>query len=154
MVDEHRVERPSPILRYFEDALGPLLPEPDFHRLTSYDAAVAATSAHGDLHRCLRCAEWAVGLAAARRQVVGAGTDRWSGRLGEVLRQVRDAGQAIEFALLARLPGVSATNVEMVAWIDDVVALAAEVARATGWEAVPWEDLLVELIGYEPPEDG
>ena len=35
-------------------------------------------------------------------------------------------------------------------WVDDAVAAAKALADKTGWESVPWEALLVELIAMEP----
>lgn len=157
MASEH-VERPSPVLRYFEDALGPLLPEAHYRRMAAHDPAVADTTSRHDLHRALRCAEWAVELAGGGEKL-GAGDEAVPAehqhpgrRLAQVLRQAWDAGEAVEFAVLASIPGVDGTNLELVRWIDDVVEVARRVAEDDGWDAVPWEELLVELIGYEPSE--
>ena len=152
-----RVERPSPVLRYFEDALGPLLPEDHYRRMAAHDAAVAGTTSRHDLHRALRCAEWAVELAGGETLVgddedVAVEHQHPGRRLAQALRQAWDAGEAVEFAVLASIPGVDGTNLELVRWIDDVVEVARRVASQDGWDAVAWEDLLVELIGYEPSE--
>ena len=166
MASEH-VERPSPILRYFEDALGPLLPEDHYRRMAAHDAAVAETTSRHDLRRALRCAEWAVELAGGGEKLAG-DSEKPGGaregvavehqhpgrRLAQVLRQAWDASEAAEFAVLASIPGVGGTNLELVRWIDDVVEVARRVAAKDGWDAVPWEELLVELLSYEPSEAG
>ncbi len=144
-------ETPSPILRYLVDALAEALPEADYDRLTSHDEAIAATTSQGDTRRALRCADWAVELAGEIEKDGGHHPLR---RLGEVLHQARQAGAALEIGIMTKLPGVHAPDVETVEWIDDVVAVAKEVAERSGWVAVPWEDLIVELVEVEPEEAG
>lgn len=41
------------------------------------------------------------------------------------------------------------TDVELT-WVDDAVAAANAAAKEVGWNSVPWEALLIELIAMEP----
>ena len=136
--------RPSEMLVYLDDALEKVLPEDEFHKLEAHDAEIARTTSHGDFHRCLRCAEWAVELTARPEHTHLRHLAR---QLEAVLHEFHDADWAFEFGIFT--PGRAVTDVEL-AWVDDAVAVAGAAAGASGWAAVPWEQLLVELIALEP----
>ena len=141
MSDQEAITSPSEMLRYFDDALEQVLPDGEYAKLQAHDAAVAATTSRHDFRRCLRCAEWAVGLTAEP------GHAHLGHKLRGVLHELRQTSWATDFGIMTPSPTV--TSVEL-AWIDDAVEVAQKVAEQSGWEAVAWEDLLVELIAMEP----
>jgi len=135
---------PSEMLTYLDDALEKVLPEAEFEKLERHDAEIAVTTSHGDFHRCLRCAEWAVELGSRAEHSHLRHLVR---ELEGALREFHDADWAFEFGIFT--PGRAITDVEL-AWVDDAVTVASAAAETSGWAAVPWEELLVELIGLEP----
>ena len=60
---------------------------------------------------------------------------------------MKDTGWAIEFGIWT--PGRTVTDVELT-WVDDAIKVAQEAAATSGWAAVPWVNLLEELIAIEP----
>jgi hypothetical protein len=145
------VKTPSPMLVYLDDALENALPDNELARLNAYDAEVAKTTSHGDFHRCFRCAQWAVDLLSPPEH---SHLRHLIHRLERVLHEVHDSDFALEFAVLGKVertaPQASPVLDEELTWVDDAMAAAKAVAEKSGWEAVPWEALLVELIAMEP----
>jgi hypothetical protein len=135
---------PSPMLVYLDDALEGALPESELSKLNAHDDEVAKTTSHHDLHRCFRCAEWAVDLLSPPehshlRHLVH--------KLEKVLHEVHDSDWAMEFGMfVSRHPVLD----EELTWVDDAVAAAKAVAEKAGWDSVPWEALLIQLIAMEP----
>lgn len=143
-MSEDAPKSPSRILVFLDDKLEEVLPEDEYAKLTKHDAEIASTTSHGDFHRCFRCAEWAVELTGRpehshlRHLVLD---------LEAALHEVRETGWAVEFGIMT--PGRTVTDVE-VTWVDEAVKVAQSAAQQSGWAAVPWEQLLVDLIALEP----
>jgi hypothetical protein len=135
---------PSEMLRYFDDSLEKVLPEDEYQKLTSHDSEIASTTSRGDFHRCFRCAEWAVELAANPEH---SHLHHLVRELRAVVHEIHDTDWALEFGILR--PGRTVTDVELT-WVDDVVKVAQVAAEKSGWASVPWERLLEELIAIEP----
>ena len=150
------------MLRYLDDAFEKVLPDEEYQKLTAHDADMARTTSRGDFHRCFRCAEWAVELAAQSEQSgqpQPLGQPQPSGQnekshlhhlasgLKEVLHEIKDTGWALEFGIFK--PGRTVTDVELT-WVDDAIKVAQAAAEQSGWGAVPWENFLAELIAIEP----
>ncbi len=135
---------PSEILRYIDDSLEKILPEDEYRKLTALDTEMAATTSRGDFHRCFRCAEWAVALAGASEHSHLA---RLVTELKTALHEFHDMDWAIDFGIFR--PGRTVTDVEL-SWVDDALKVAQAVAQESGWDAVPWEELLRQLIAIEP----
>jgi hypothetical protein len=135
---------PSEMLRYLDDALEKVLPDDQYQKLTSHDAAMAETTSRGDFHRCFRCAEWAVELADQPEQ---SHLQHLATELKRVVHELHDTDWAVEFGIFT--PGRTITDVELT-WVDDAVKVAQAAAQKSGWDAVPWERLLEELIAIEP----
>jgi hypothetical protein len=144
--DDHHTETktPSEMLRYIDDSLEKVLPDDEYSKLTQHDAEIAKTTSRGDFHRCFRCAEWAVQLAT---QSEHSHLDHLVTRLKVIVHEIHDTDWAVEFGVLT--PGRTVTDVELT-WVDDAIAIAQAVAQKSGWGAVPWEQLLEELIAIEP----
>jgi hypothetical protein len=135
---------PSEMLRYLDDALEKVLPDDQYQKLTAHDAELAETTSRGDFHRCFRCAEWAVELAGEPQH---SHLHHLVTELKTVVHEIRDTDWAVEFGIFT--PGRTITDVELT-WVDDAVKVAQAVAEKSGWDAVPWERLLEELIAIEP----
>jgi hypothetical protein len=134
------------MLRYIDDSLEKVLPDDEYQKLTAHDAEIAQTTSRGDFHRCFRCAEWAVELADGKEN---SHVHHLLTALRAVIHELHDTDWAIEFGLTT--PGRTVTDVELT-WVDDAIKVAQAVAEKTGWDSVPWERLLEELIAIEPSE--
>jgi hypothetical protein len=139
-----RKKTPSEMLRYLDDSLEKVLPDDQYQKLTAHDEEMAATTSRGDFHRCFRCAEWAVDLAAEGEH---SHLQHLMTKLKAVVHEIRDTDWAVEFGIFT--PGRTITDVELT-WVDDAITVAQAVAQKSGWDAVPWERLLEELIAIEP----
>ena len=142
MPDESEVTSPSPIIEYLVEQLDLVLPEADKARLAGYADAVARSTHHGDLHRAWRCAGWAVDLAERSAH----------SHLGEVTHALKekhklwkDSWFGAEFGIM-KADGVGPGRDIEIQWVDDAAAIAASVGRESGWDSVPWEALLTELL--------
>lgn len=133
---------PSPVIEYLVDQLDQVLPEFDRARLGAHGEAVARTTHHGDLHRAWRCAGWAVDLAerSGHSHLAQAAQG-----LKEVHQLWKDSWFGAEFGIAVR-DGVGPGRDIELQWVDDAVVVAKGVAKESGWAAVPWEDLLTELL--------
>ena len=132
------------MLEYLDDALQAVLPDDEYAKLTKFDEAIARTTDRGDFHRCLHCARWAVSLAD---RPGNSRADGFADGLRKVVDELRDTSYAVEFGLFT--PGRTVTDVEL-AWVDRAVKTAEAVAGTAGWDAVPWERLVEELVAMEP----
>jgi hypothetical protein len=132
------------MLRYLDDSLEKVLPESEYQKLTAHDGEMATTTSRGDFHRCFRCAEWAVSLAEEPKH---AHLEKLVAGLKMVVHEWRDTDWALEFGIAG--PGRTVTDVELT-WVDDSVKAAQAAAEKSGWDSVPWEHLLEELMAIEP----
>jgi hypothetical protein len=136
------------VATYLVRELGRILPEADRARLARYAPEVRATTRHGDLRRAYRCAEWAV-------RVAGGGSEPHHGRLIGRLRERLDIGRDSLFGAhfgVAVGDGVGpGTDVE-IQWVEAAVTVAAAEAEQSGWDAVPWEDLVRQVLDAEPTD--
>lgn len=139
---------PSPILRYLDDALEQVLPEAEYAKLTRHDEEIAATTSSGDFHRCLHCARWALSLADEP------GRGALAGKLQELKKMVEEIHETWSgFRFGSIVPDSPVVTDVEVKWVDEAVRTAAAVAADVGWDAVPWEQLLDELVAMEPKQD-
>jgi hypothetical protein len=142
MPEESEVTSPSPIIAYLVEQLDLVLPEADKARLARHADAVAQSTHHGDLHRAWHCAGWAVDLAERSA----------TSHLGEVTHVLKEAHKlwkdswfGAEFGIM-KADGVGPGRDIEIQWVDDAAAIAASVGRESGWDTVPWENLLTELL--------
>ena len=135
---------PSPIISYYVREIGSILPAAEKEKLATYAPAVAKTTHHGDLKRARQCAEWAVQMAERSS----------NSRLGHLLKHLeeirkleKDSIFGAEFGVM-RVGGTGVGPGEDVEiqWVDDAVAIAKAEGQRAGWDSVPWEDLLKEML--------
>ncbi len=133
---------PSPVAAGLVRELGKVLPDPALARLALYADRVAATTHHGDLHRALVCAAWAVDLAGSRS---GSRLDRLVARLEERGSLARDAAFGAHYGM-AVADGIGPLEDAELELVDATVAVARAEAERAGWDAVPWEDLVASVV--------
>jgi hypothetical protein len=141
------VKTPSPIISYFARELEPSLPAADKEKLARYSDAIAKTTHHGDFRRAWHCAEWAIRMAEREST---SHHDHLVKHLKELRKLEKDSVLGAEFGLMKDggmfAPGEDAE----IQWVDDTVAVAKAEAERSGWDAVPWEELLKELLAIAP----
>ncbi len=143
------------VLDHLLAALGDAMPGDQHGRLAPYiaRAAHAATDPPIERRRALRCAEWADEIVAIPAHSHLAKLAR---RAREVVRQLgRTASSEIADAQLlvywrdhaAVSPGIAA-EATMVA---EAIHVATAVADQVGWEEVPWQSLIEDLLAITKP---
>jgi hypothetical protein len=136
-----KVKSPSPIISYFVKEIESSLPAADKKKLDNYAQAVVKTTHHGDLKRARLCAEWAVQMA---ERSSNSNLSHFVKRLEEIRKLEKDSIFGAEFG--------AGEDVE-IQWVDDAVAIAKSEGERAGWNAVPWEDLLKEMLAVVPPPE-
>jgi hypothetical protein len=127
------------------------LPVSEQAKLQAHEAAIARSTSHGDMHRAARCAEWAIRMADDQNQ----SHPRWK-ELTELHQVWKDTWFAIGWGSYFnpnRTPTGSLQDTK-IQWTEDAVAVARALGEQDGWDASPWEALLVELIGIDAPHGG
>ena len=144
MQEDSKLDGASAALQHLYTQLSKILPKGETARLTQYQAKIAGTTDHHDLHRCYRCVEWAVELSAE-------GHDSESGslitKLKKVLKEAHSASWATEFGLFVSHHPIMDLEIS---WINDTIEVAESVAEKSGWDKIPLEKLLDDLVAMEP----
>jgi hypothetical protein len=139
---------PSPIISYFVREIESSLPAADKEALGTYAEAIAGTTHHGDLRRAWHCADWAIRQA---ERPSNTHLEHLTKGLKEKLTLWKDTIFGADFGIMVK-DGVGPGEDIEIQWVDDAVAVAKAEANASGWESVPWEELLKELLAIAPPE--
>ena len=139
---------PSPIITYYVREIGRALPDAEKERLTTYAHALAETTHHGDLRRAWHCADWAVRLAERPS----------SSHLGHLVKATKETYKlwqdtifGADFGIMVK-DGVGPGEDVEIQWVDDAIAVAKAEGERSGWDSVPWEDLLKQMLAVAPPE--
>jgi hypothetical protein len=53
---------------------------------------------------------------------------------------------------MRRVDGVGPGQDAEIQWVDDAVTVAKAEAERSGWESVPWEELLNEMLAVAVPK--
>lgn len=139
---------PSPIVSQFVRSLARVLPEEEQSRLSAFDSAVAGTTSDGDLRRAWRCAEWALRLAGDPDE---SAVDRLAHEIQGAYRLLKDSMYGFAFGA-AFHDGVGPGTDVQIQWVERAAAVAKETGGSLGWDAVPWQALLEELIATSSEE--
>jgi hypothetical protein len=147
-------ETACPIISELTDQLRRAMPASEVEKLLAYDSQIAASkqTKNIELRRALACAHWALRLVGQPEH----------GHFGHLITEAREiveesyqtiraAGTAAASARYA-LPA-SARLMARAAWVDEAVRVAKAVAQQSGWQEVPWEDLLQELLAIRQNGD-
>jgi hypothetical protein len=139
---------PSPIISYYVREIARVLPDEEQGKLAAYSEQVATTTHHGDLRRAWHCAHWAVRLAQKPS----------NSHLGHLVKDVKESYKlwqdtvfGADFGIMLK-DGVGPGQDVEIQWVDDALAVATAEAERSGWPAVPWEDLLKEMLSVAPPK--
>ena len=145
----------SPIVRGLMNNLREILPEDQRQTLAGYEQQAEAATSKGDYHRARRCLHWAVKVAESPEHSHLSGL---AIRLKETHKAWQDVWLGLEFGSEVKLgkgnpsqeikgdqkigPG---EDVELL-WVEEATDVAKEAAEQSGWENVPWEELLREVL--------
>jgi hypothetical protein len=142
------VKSPSPIISYFVREIGSSLPVAEKEKLATYSSAVAKTTHHGDFKRAEHCAQWAVQMA---ERSSSSKLDHFVKHLEELRKLEKDSVFGAEFGVMrVGGSGVGPGEDVEIQWADDAVAIAKSEGERVGWEMVPWENLLKEMLAVVP----
>jgi hypothetical protein len=145
----------SPIVKGLMNNLREILPEEQRQKLDAYtDQAEAATS-KGDFHRARYCLHWAIktaespehshlaGLAIRMKEAHKAWKDIWLGTEFGTQVEVGKGSAAQEVKGDQKIgPG---EDVELL-WVEEATDVAKSAAEKSGWDAVPWEELVQKVL--------
>jgi hypothetical protein len=145
----------SPIVRGLMNNLREILPEEQQQTLASYEERAEAATPKGDFHRARRCLHWAVMVAESPEHSHLSGL---AIRLKEKHKAWQDVWLGLEFGSDVKLgkgnpsqeikgdqkigPG---EDVELL-WVEEATDVAKQAAERSGWQNVPWEALLQEVL--------
>ncbi len=145
----------SPIVKGLMNNLREILPEEEQQKLEGYAQQAEASKPKGDLRRARYCLHWAIktaespshshlsGVALRLKETHRAWQDIWLGTefgseveigKGQVSQQIK-GNQKIG-------PG---EEIELL-WVEEATDVAKSAAENSGWDSVPWEELLEEVL--------
>jgi hypothetical protein len=137
------VKSPSFIISYFVGEIGSSLPAAEKVKLGTYAPEIAKTTHQGEFTRAKQCAEWAVQMA---ERSSNSRLSHFVTHLEEIRKLEKDSVFGAEFDVARRRQDVE------IQWADDAVAIAKSEGERVGWDSVPWEDLLKEMLAVESLE--
>jgi hypothetical protein len=145
----------SPIVAGLMNGLREVLPRDEQPTLAAYAGRAESTRARGDLHRAWHCLQWAIEVTEQPKHshLSGVGV-----RLRETYKAWQDVVLGTEFGSDVKLgtgnpsqeikgdqkigPG---EDIELL-WVGEAVAVAKSAAEKSGWDVVPWEKLLQDVL--------
>ncbi|HEX4433871.1 MAG TPA: hypothetical protein VH012_03515 [Acidimicrobiales bacterium] len=145
----------SPIIEGLMNGLREALPQEEQPKLAAYAERARATKPRGDLHRAWHCLHWAIEVTEqpAHSHLTGVAV-----RLKETYKAWQDVVLGAEFGSDVKIgtgnpsqeikgdqkigPG---EDIELL-WVGEAVSVAKSAAEKSGWDQVPWEGLLQELL--------
>jgi hypothetical protein len=145
----------SPIVKGLMNGLREILPEDEQAKLDAYAEQAGNAQPRGDFHRALHCLHWAVEVAEQPKHshLSGVGV-----RLRETYKAWQDIVLGSEFGSDVKLgkgnpsqeikgdqkigPG---EDIELL-WAGEAVSVAKGAAEKSGWDSVPWQGLLEEVL--------
>ncbi len=143
------VQSPSPVIDYFVTKIEASLRAEDKARLATYANQVTTTTHHGDFRRAWHCVEWALRLA---ERPSSSHLSHLVKDLKEVHSLWKDTVFGADFGVMVK-DGVGPGQDVEIQWVDDTVAVAAAEAERSGWAAVPWEELLQQMLAVAPAQE-
>lgn len=135
-----------------------ILPEAKRPKLEGYVQRAEACTPKGDFHRARYCLHWAVktaegpehshlsGVAVRLKEKHKAWQDIWLG--AEFGSEVEiGKGQASQEVKGDQKIGPG-EDIELL-WVEEATDVAKAAAEKSGWDHVPWEELLVEVLNIK-----
>jgi hypothetical protein len=145
----------SPIVKGLMNNLREILPEEQRQKLDAYTDQAEAATPKGDFHRARYCLHWAVktaespehshlsGLATRLKEAHKAWKDIWLGT--EFGTQVEVGKGAASQEIKGEQKIGPGEDVELL-WVEEATDVAKSAAEKSGWDAVPWEQLVQEVL--------
>jgi len=143
-----RMAQPSSfMISHFLTGLSHVMPDAEQAKLDPYQqaAAQAGSDSTAEWHRAYRCAKWARDIVVLPTHGSLASLVR---RGLEIVKQVEETIGS-ELTDLLEIPlglAVSPKFEVEIAWVYEAVHVAEGVAAETGWEGVPWETLVRDML--------
>ncbi len=145
----------SPIVRGLMNNLREILPDDLRPTLDQYAEQADAATPKGDFKRARRCLHWAVTTADSPQHSHLSGV---AGRLKETHKAWQDIWLGTEFGSQVELGHGQAAHevkgdqkigpgedIELL-WVEEATDVAKSAAEKSGWENVPWEALVQEVL--------
>jgi hypothetical protein len=145
----------SPIVKGVMNGLREILPEDGRAQLAAYEDQAERAQPRGDFHRAWHCLHWAIEVTEQSKHphLSGVGV-----RLKETYKAWQDVVLGAEFGSDVKMgtgnpsqeikgdqkigPG---EDIELL-WVGEAMSVAKSAAEKSGWESVPWENLLHEVL--------
>ncbi|MFZ0251042.1 MAG: hypothetical protein WAL61_13930 [Acidimicrobiales bacterium] len=145
----------SPIITGLLNGLREVLPKDEEPKLATFEEQAASSEPKGDLHRAWHCLHWAIEVSEQPKHshLSGVGI-----RLKETYKAWQDVVLGAEFGHKVKAgrgnpaqeikgdqkigPG---EDIELL-WVGEAVSVAKSAAEKSGWDAVPWEALVQDLL--------
>jgi hypothetical protein len=145
----------SPIIKGLMNGLREILPEDEQAALDAYTGQAEQAQPRGDFHRAWHCLHWAIEVTEQPKHshLSGVGV-----RLKETYKAWQDVVLGAEFGSDVKMgtgnpsqeikgdqkigPG---EDIELL-WVGEAVAVAKSAAEKSGWDAVPWRNLMQEVL--------
>ncbi len=132
-----------------------ILPEAERQKLEGYTEQADASTPKGDFHRARYCLHWAVktaespdhshlsAMAIRLKEKHNAWKDIWLGaEFGSLVETGK--GQASQEVKGDQKIG-SGEDIELL-WVEEATDVAKSAAEKSGWDNVPWEELLAGVL--------
>lgn len=145
----------SPIVRGLLNNLRAILPDEERQKLNGYAERAESSQPKGDYRRARACLHWAIevaespththlqGLAIRLKETHKEWQDIWLGT--EFGSQVKlGAGQAAQEVKGDQKIGPG-EDIELL-WVEEATDVAKSAAEKSGWENVPWETLVEDVL--------
>jgi len=145
----------SPIVKGVMNGLREILPEDERVKLAAYEDQAEQAQPRGDFHRAWHCLHWAIEVTEQSKNshLSGVGV-----RLKETYKAWQDVVLGAEFGSDVKMgtgnpsqeikgeqkigPG---EDIELL-WVGEAMSVAKSAAEKSGWDSVPWRDLLREVL--------
>lgn len=145
----------SPIVKGLMNGLREILPEDERTKLAAYEDRAERTQPRGDFHRAWHCLHWAIEVTeqSEHSHLSGVGV-----RLKETYKAWQDVVLGAEFGSDVKMgtgnpsqeikgeqkvgPG---EDIELL-WVGEAMSVATSAAEKSGWDSVPWQSLLQEVL--------
>lgn len=145
----------SPIVKGLINNLREILPADEQAKLDAYGERAEATTPKGDFHRARLCVHWAIEVAERPEH---SHLSHAAIRLKEIHKEYKDVWLGTEFGFEAKIghgqvseeikgdqkvgPG---EDIELL-WVQEATDVAKGAAEKSGWQNVPWEALVDEVL--------
>ena len=145
----------SPIIRGLMNGFREILPEEERVKLAAYTEQAESAQPRGDFHRARHCLHWAIEVTEQPKHshLSGVGV-----RLKETYKAWQDVVLGAEFGSDVKMgtgnpsqeikgdqkigPG---EDIELL-WVGQAVSVAESAAEKSGWDNVPWQDLMEDVL--------